>query len=136
MSAGSRPPPLCASISTGAAAKTVVRKIFFISVSLLLFDCRQIGGDVVHVLVIRIVQLEKHLLMSLLRILHFHLRLVVLERERLPRAVRELKHDEEIIVAHQPAFELLTVRQRHGSLHPAATAAPASAATAARDPGV
>src|ERR1700679_2495698 len=77
----------------------------------------------------RIVQLKHHLFVRGLGVLHIDFGPAVLDGQIAAGCVREGQDDEKVVVAHQRAFQLLTVLHGHGCLA-AATASTASAATA------
>ncbi len=114
--------------------------VFFIGVDRSLhFNRPQIGGDVVHLLVLRIVELQHHLLVRVVRILDVDLWHTVVARDGFARAIWQRQDDQKVVPADQRAFQLRAVGHRHG--HGIAGAAPAAAAAAerlrrARDPAV
>src|SRR5689334_9233925 len=124
--------PVCATRSAGPTSSDAMSMSLFMACRPLL-DRPQIRGDVVHLLVVRIVEdeLHRHALVRLIGILHVDLRDTVVARHRLARAVRQGDDDEEVVLADERAFELRSVGHGDGRGAARATAA-SSTATAER----
>src|SRR5947209_20388953 len=95
----------------------------------LLPDGCQVGGDVVHVFVVRIIHDQQHFLMRFLRVINDDLRHAVIPCERPAGAVGEGDDNEEVVTSQDAAFQFLAVGQRY-SARAASSESSATTATA------
>src|SRR5437016_947498 len=82
---------------------------------------------------------DNHLLVRLIRIMHFDFWRVSISRHGFPRAVGKGHGHDEIVLAHQNALQGLTVGESYGyggGLHVFTAAPSAASASAARNPRV